>query len=205
MTVTRKTFLRLGAGGVAAAALPAVATVALPAVAPAAPPAPAPVGDDLGFLAFGVVGERTALTFYRRALAAPGLFTAAERRRLSHARRAKRAHVQRLNAALGADAVAADDYAVDFPKSAFATRARALDLGERLEELLVGVYLNGAGYAADAGTRLLVARLLAADAQLLAVVRMLAGKPVAAGLPMPLSTEAAGAVLDELITVTGQA
>ena len=40
-------------------------------------------------------------------------------------------------------------------------------LGVELEELLVGVYVNGAGYAADPGTRLLIARLLTVDGQLL--------------------------------------
>ena len=43
-------------------------------------------------------------------------------------------------------------------------RQGARALGERLEELLVGVYLNGAGYAADPGTRLLIGRLLTSDA-----------------------------------------
>jgi hypothetical protein len=91
------------------------------------------------------VGERTALAFYRQALKTPGLFDAGERGDLAQARRRKREHLIKLNAALGSDAVAADDFEVDLPKTAFATHARAVALGESLEELLIGVYLNGAG------------------------------------------------------------
>ena len=71
---------------------------------------------------------------------------------------------------MGPDAVGPGDYEVDLPKSSFATRDKALALGAGLEELLVGVYLNGAGYAADPGTRLLIARLLTVDGQLLALL-----------------------------------
>jgi hypothetical protein len=168
-----------------------------------APPPPKPVGDDIGFLTFGVVAERTGLAFYKRALTTPDLFDAGERRRLAQARAAKRDHVNRLNAVLGADAVTAADYAVDFPKTAFSTHDRAVALGIELEKLLVGVYVNGAGYSADPGTRLLIARLLTVDGQLLGTLRMMIGKPVADGLPIPLSTEQAGDALDKLITVPG--
>ena len=71
----------------------------------AAPPPAKPQGDDVGFLTFGVVAERTALAFYKKALTTPDLFDAADRRRLTQARDAKREHIQRLNAALGDGAV----------------------------------------------------------------------------------------------------
>jgi hypothetical protein len=168
-----------------------------------APPPPMPQGDDVGFLAFGAVGERTTLAFYRQAFKTPGLFDAGERRELAQARRAKREHLVKLNAALGGDAVAADDFEVALPKTAFSTHARAVALGASLEELLVGVYLNAAGYATDPGTRLLLARLLTADGQMLGALRAMAGRPAAAGLPTPLSTEQAGNALDKLLTVPG--
>src|SRR5689334_12260631 len=101
--VSRGAFLRLGAGVIGGGALAGGAGVAL-----AAPTPPAPQGDDLGFLAFGAVGERATLTFYRTALKTPGLFTAAERRTLDAARLAKRAHVAKINAVLGEDAVGAN-------------------------------------------------------------------------------------------------
>jgi ferritin-like protein len=197
--LSRRSLLALGASGVATAAAGALG----PGVALAAPQPPAPQGDDLGFLAFGAVAEGAARAFYHRALATPGLFDAAERRRLAEAGKAKREHVIRLAAAMGPDAVAGGDFETDLPKSSFASRAEALDLGERLEGLLVGVYLNGTGYAADPGTRLLIGRLLTSDAQLLGSLRAMSGKAVGAGLPSPLTTEQAGDALDQLITVPG--
>ncbi len=56
----------------------------------------------------------------------------------------------------------------------------------------MGTYLNGAAFAHDAATRLLLGRLLAYDAQLLAWMRGLSGAPAATGLPNPLSLEAGG-------------
>ena len=200
MELSRAQFLRLGASGVAAAATGSALGAG---VASGALPGATPQGDDIGFLTFGVVAERTALAFYRKALTTPGLFDAAERRRLTAARAAKREHVTKLNAVLGADAVGADDYAVDFPKATFASHDRAVALGIELERLLVGVYVFGAGYSADPGTRLLISRLLTVDGQLLANLRAMVGKPAADGLPIPLSTEQAGDALDKLITVAG--
>jgi len=59
--------------------------------------------------------------------------------------------------------------------------------------------LELAGYAADPGTRLLIARLLTVDGQLLASLHAMAGKAVGQGLPNPMSTDDAGAALDQLI------
>jgi ferritin-like protein len=199
VALSRKGFLTLGAAGVATTAAGALG----PAAALAAPQPPAPQGDDLGFLAFGAVAEGASRVFYHRALATSGLFDAGERRRLAQALASKREHIIRLSTAMGPDAVGPGDFAVDLPKSSFATRAKALELGERLEELLVGVYLNGAGYSADPGTRLLIARLLTSDAQLLGSLRAMSGKAIGAGLPSPLTTEQAGDALDRLISVPG--
>jgi Ferritin-like domain len=199
VALSRKGFLTLGVSGVATAAVGVLG----PAAAFAAPQPPAPQGDDLGFLAFGAVGEGTSRAFYRKALATPGLFDASERRRLTQALKAKREHMIRLSTAMGPDAVAPGDYEVDLPKVSFTSRDKALALGASLEGLLVGVYLNGAGYAADPGTRLLIARLLTVDGQLMALLDAMAGKAVGAGLPSPMTTEDAGAALDKLITVPG--
>ncbi len=199
MDLTRGGFLRLGATGVATAA----GGMLVGGTALAAPQPPAPQGDDVGFLTFGVVAERTALSYYKKALTTPKLFDAADRRRLLSARAAKRDHVNKLNAALGTDAVGAADYQVDFPKSAWGTRDSAVALGIELEKLLVGVFVYGAGYTLDPGSRLLIARLLTVDGQLLGSLREMVGKPIADGMPNPLDTEAAGDALDKLITVPG--
>jgi hypothetical protein len=199
VALSRKGFLALGASGVATAAAGALG----PAAALAAPQPPAPVGDDLGFLAFGAVGEGASRAFYRRALATPRLFDDRERRRLTQALKAKRENIIRISTAMGPDAVGPGDFEVDLPKSSFAARDKALALGASLEELLVGVYLTGAGYAADPGTRLLIARMLTVDGQFLASLHAMAGMAVGQGLPNPMSTDDAGAALDKLIAVPG--
>ena len=72
MDVTRGGFLRLGAAGVTTAA----GGMLVGGAALAAPPPATPQGDDVGFLTFGVVAERTALAFYKKALTTPKLFDA---------------------------------------------------------------------------------------------------------------------------------
>ena len=199
MDLTRGGFLRLGVAGAATAAGGAIGASA----AFAAPPPARPIGDDVGFLTFGVVAERTSLAFYKQALTTPNRFDAADRRRLTQARGAKREHVRRLNEALGGDAVSADDYDVAFPNQTFASRRNALGLGLGLEELLVGVYVYGAGATSDIGSRELIGRLLCVDNQVLATLRAMNGKAAIGGLPSPLDTEQAGDVLDKLLTVPG--
>jgi hypothetical protein len=193
--IDRAQFLRLGVAG----AVGTVAAGLLAGPAAAALPVPKPQGDDVGFLSFGVVAELTSRAWYRQALRAKG-FSAGERRRLTQGHAAKADHIKRLNAILGGDAIQAGDFAASFPNGAFATKARALALGERLEQLLVATYLNGAAFAIDAATRLMLARLLTFDAQQLAWMRGLGGAAAASGLPVPLSLEQAGTTLDRLVT-----
>jgi hypothetical protein len=113
---------------------------------------------------------------------------------------AKGAHIRRINDVLRDGAVQPSDFGAEFPKGSFATRARALGVLQGLEGLLVSTYLFGVSYAADSSTRLLLGRLLAYDAELLAWLRTLAGTPAAAGLPVPLDLETAGAQLDRYLT-----
>jgi hypothetical protein len=199
MDLTRSDLLRLGAAGATVAAGGAFGA----SEAFAAPPPAKPVGDDVGCLTFGVVAERTSLAFYKKALTTPNLFDAGDRRRLTQARDAKREHVQRLNEALGADAVSADDYEVTFPKQSFASRRNAVGLGVALEKLLVGVYVYGTGATSDIGSRELIGRLLCVDNQVLSTLRAMNGKASIGGLPSPLDTEQAGDVLDKLLTIPG--
>ena len=193
--INRGQFLRLGVAGVVGT----VGTGLLAGPASAALPRPAPKGDDVGFLSFGAVAELTSRAWYGRALTTKG-FSAGERRRLQQTRAAKGDHIARLNTALAADAIQPGDFESNFPNGAFDTKARALALGENIESLLVSVYLNGAAFAGDSATRLLLGRLLSYDAQQLAWMRVLQGAPAATGLPVPLSLEQAGATLDRVIT-----
>jgi hypothetical protein len=193
--IDRAQFLRLGAAGV----VETVGAGLLAGPASAALPVPSPQGDDVGFLSFGAVAELASRAWYTQALGAKG-FTPGERRRLQQAHSAKNDHIKRINVALRGDAIQAGDFAATFPDGAFATKARAVALGEQVEALLVGTYLNGAAFARDSATRLLLGRLLTYDAQMLAWIRGLTGAPAASGLPNPLSLEQAGATLDRLIT-----
>jgi hypothetical protein len=91
----RRGFLALGVAAVAGGAIPTPASAALPV--------PAPLDDDVGYLSFGVVAEMTSLAWYERTRSVGG-FSAGERRRLRAAASAKRAHIERINTALGGDA-----------------------------------------------------------------------------------------------------
>jgi ferritin-like protein len=193
--IDRAQFLRLGVAGVVGTVGAGLAA----GPAAAALPAPEPQGDDVGFLSFGVAAELASRAWYRQAPQARG-FAGGERRRLTEGHAAKADHIKRLNAVLGGDAIQAGDFAATFPDGSFATKARALALGERIEELLVATYLNGAAFARDSATRLLLGRLLTYDAQQLAWLRGLGGAPAASGLPVPLSVEQAGTTLDRLVT-----
>jgi len=192
--ISRGQFLRRGVAGVVGtvgAGLSAGPTAA-------ALPAPVPQGDDVGFLSFGAVAETASAAWYRNA--ASTAFSATDRRRFAQSRAAKNAHIAKINTALGADAIQPGDFDATFPGDAFASKASALALGQRIESLLVGVYLNGAAFAANDATRLLLGRLLAFDAQQLAWLRGLGGARAATGLPIPLSLEQAGTTLDTLVT-----
>jgi hypothetical protein len=193
----RGQFLRLGAGGAAAAAAGAL----LPAVAPAQAPAPAPQDDDVAFLSFATAAETASRDFYRAAFRQAGTgLSAAQRRHVDRVASLKRAHVLRLNAALGADAPQPGDFVTVLPKNAVATKARIAALGERLETLLVRVYLNGVAFAADPATRLFLGRLLAFDAEQLAWLRGVAGHAAPAGLLSPIDLEPAADELDAFLS-----
>jgi hypothetical protein len=193
----RGAFLRIGAAGIAGL----TGAGLLPAAASAAPQVPAPQDDDIAFLSFATVAERTCRDFYRAAHRQKGTgLSAGERRHIDRIAVAKRGHVLKLNAALGTDAPLTGDFETVLPQGAVDARARILALAQQLETLLVGVYLNGVGYAEDAGTRLLLGRLLAYDAQQLAWLRSAAGQFTPAGLPGPIDLEAAADRLDAFLS-----
>ena len=145
------------------------------------------------------MAEQASAAWYERAARVRG-FSAGERRRLQHGRAAKVDHIKRINAVLGPDAIAPGVFDANFPESTFSSKARAVAAGASLENLLVGVFLNGAAFAADSATRLMLGRLLTFDAQQLAWMRGLEGAPAASGLAVPLSLEQAGAQLDRIVT-----
>jgi hypothetical protein len=187
--IDRGDFLRLGAGGLLAGAI-------VPATAGAQLAKPAPQDDDIAFLSFATVAERASRDFYRAAAKAKGTgFTPGERSHLRRVIAAKSTHIVRLDGALGADAPLTEDFVTVLPEGAVKTKARSLALGGQLEALLVSVYLNGVSYAVDAGTRLLLGRLLVYDAQALTWLRLRGGKASPAGLASSIDLEAAAGKL----------
>jgi hypothetical protein len=186
----RASFLKLGATSALALGT---------GVARAATPAATPVGDDESFVAFGAVAEGVGAAVYQRAMRAPHLFDRHERDLLRAAHAAKRAHGASLVAVLGDDADSSSDFAVTFPKESLRTRRSLLRLSERLERLVVGVYLSGVAYAQDQNTRALLGEILSADVRQLAVVRMLRGLEPLDGKLAPVDIEVAGDVLDHYL------
>jgi hypothetical protein len=193
----RGDFLRLGVGGLVVAAAGGL----LPATAAAGLPAPTPQDDDIAFLSFATIAERASRDIYRAAYKQAGTgLTTAERGHLNKVAAAKRAHIERLDAVLGADAPLTADFVTVLPDGAVKTKARALSLAAKLETLLIGVYLNGVGYAEDAATRLFLGRLLAYDTQSLGWLNLRQGRPSPSGLLSPIDLEPAADALDGFLS-----
>jgi len=168
-------------------------------VARAAAPAATPVGDDESFVAFGAVAEGVGAAVYQRALVAKHTFDGHERELLRAAHAAKRAHAAMLQAVLGEDADSAADFVEAFPKGSLRSRRSLLRLAERVERLVIGVYLSGVACAADQNTRALLGETLSTDVRQLAVVRMLRGLEPLDGKLAPVDIEVAGNVLDRYL------
>ncbi|MDA0185319.1 ferritin-like domain-containing protein [Solirubrobacter phytolaccae] len=187
--IVRRDLLRLGAAGAAGA-------LVVPTVARAQKPAPAPQGDDIGYVQWGVTAELLSVAFWQRALD-DGDFSKRAQRRLREARDNDADHLKRLVAVLGEDAPAEGDFEVVLPDAAFKTRARILAFGKQIEEHVTAVYLDGVARTTDQETRALLGRLLVADTGHLALLRNLAGEPVAdTGLRTSMRVETAGTWID---------
>jgi hypothetical protein len=194
-SVPRKDFLRLAAVGIGTAA---AGSLAAPRIARAV--SPTPTGDDFAYVQFGVVAGLVIRDFYHRALSADGGWTHGERRRLKIARDSEKRQLLRLNALLGEDAIQSDDYEIVFPDGAFASRARILAQGKRLEKMVVGVFIDGVTNSTDPGTRELLGRLIAADSRHLAGLDELGqGTAASSGLPPAVLLEIASPELDKYL------
>jgi hypothetical protein len=174
MGLTRAALLRGGAAAGVASVLPV-------GMARAALPAPAPQGDDVGYLQFALLAERVSQAYYAKV---------SDKKAAAR----KATHVAKLIAALGADTPAPDDFTIDLPKDA------TVALGVKIESLLVRTLTGALASTQDGSTRLLLARLLASDAQHLLLVRAAAGLPAVQGLPVPIELDAAGTELDTLLS-----
>jgi hypothetical protein len=196
VVLTRAGFLRMGSIGAAAL----TAGAALPTAARAQLPAPAPREDDVAFLAFLGVAAVVTGEALERAGRLRG-FGPGERSTLEELRAVRRRHLARLNAALGPqEAVVAEDFPVSLPAAAFRSRSRALSLLIDLSEMSLGIELSGTAFAQDSATRLLLARLMSSERDVLTVLRRLDGRhPTLYRLPKPLEMQVASDRLDALL------
>lgn len=170
--------------------------LALPVAGAGAAIAPAPQPDDTGFLVFAAGAEAVLARCYSNALMVRGAWSRREKRLLQQMHARHRSNVDRVNAALTSDdRIPLDDFSRVVPVT---SRDDAIATARRLERLAGGAYLTGVGDVADAGTRILLGRLLAVCTRNDAVLAQWAGAALG-GLPNPISLEAAGDQLDNYL------
>lgn len=196
LDLDRGEFLKLGAGGLVAAAATGIAAPAANATLP-----PTPRDDDVAYLSFATAAESASRDVYLAAYEQAGTgLTAARRRHINRVASAKRDHIARLKMALGADAPQSSDFVTVLPHGAVKTAARIVALGEQLETLLVRVYLTGVGFASDPATRLFMGRLMAYDAEQLAWLHGVSGHSAPGGLLSPIDLGPASDALDAFVS-----
>jgi hypothetical protein len=160
--------------------------------------ADAPSDNDLAYARLLLAAELLAIDFYRRARGSKWFGSAATRelrRSLSDEQKHHRALASILAAAGQTPATAAD---IDFlyPRRAFASRDRIVELGARLESLFLGTYLGAvAGFEANA-LKLTAARIAANEAQHLSLFTGEArGERITAAFPRALTIDRASDAL----------
>jgi hypothetical protein len=165
--------------------------------AEARPAAVAPTGDDVGVLQWTAAAQLVLLTAYDRGLgASPAELSRGDRATLRRLRAATALQLRRVRFVLQAEAPRKADFLVVLPRDATVRRARLLAFARRLERLIAGVTLDALSSTADPGTRALLARHLAQQAQHVAALGRLAGGPLTGGLLEPVTTERASVDLD---------
>ena len=147
--INRGQFLRLGVAGVVGGS----ARGCWPARPRAPCRRPRPRATTSASCRSARVAELTSRAWYRGALPTTGAFAPAERRRLQQvARRQGRPHRAAQRSRSAADAIQRRRLRRDLRRTARSrTKARALALGEDIEWLLVGVYLERRGLRARRG------------------------------------------------------
>ena len=144
--VQRRDFFKLGAAGLTGAG--AASLIAAPARGPSRRNPPRTTSATCSS---GSTAELVCEAFYRRAIA-EGDWTRGERRRLALARDGDTRHLRTLNGVLAPQGpVMRTDFEIRFPAGTFSSRERILAQGEKLEKLVVGVYIDGVTNAADPG------------------------------------------------------
>lgn len=190
-TMTRSSLLRRGG------ALLATGSLATVLVAPAAA-LTAPDGD-LAALRLLIGAELLALDFQGRALAA-GTLGANARALLTRMRADEQAHyagLADLMAQAGQRPATADDIDFAYPRSTFGSESSILGLAAELEALQLGAYVGANANVQTAPLRLAIGQISANEAQHVAALRTLAGKPaIGKAFGPALTSDAVTSVLD---------
>jgi rubrerythrin len=154
---------------------------------------------DLALARLAVGAEILAAAFYTRAIASKQF----EGEELKHLKRAlfnEQEHltaVSQILSGAGQTPSTADDFAITFPKGAFASRETIAKLGVTLETASVGTYLGAADAFGPGDLRTTAARIAASESQHLSVFSGIASnQPVGISFPAPIDYETASGLLD---------
>lgn len=179
-----------------------LAAAAAMAVAPRALAA-APSDADLANARLLVAVELLLLDFYGRA-AKTRHFGSAGRDAVARARFNEQEHLDAVSLILtnaGQPPATAGDIDFTYPKNAFASLGKTVELGRALERLAAGAYLGAVASSVDRALALPLARIAASEAQHLTVFEQEAtGHALGESFPEALTIQAAS---DSLAEYTG--
>ncbi|HEY0414828.1 MAG TPA: ferritin-like domain-containing protein [Gaiellaceae bacterium] len=195
-TLSRADVLRrglLGGGGAVLASGALRSVLAAPAAALAAP------GGDLAALRLLIGTELLALDFQERALASGKLDAQARVtvKRMHADEHAHYAGLADLMSLAGQAPATADDIAFTYASGAFSSAASILKLAAELETLQLGAYVGASADVETAPLRTAIAQISANEAQHVAALSTLAGRPaIGKAFAAALRPQAVTAVLD---------
>ena len=161
-------------------------------------PALAASDDELAYANFGVSAELLLQDFYDKALDAK-VFSGAQAKALRRGHAAAAQHAKALGdllAGAGETAPAEEDFAFEWPESAFASASSTSKTGLVVLRALLASYQTAAVSVAVPDYRVLYASLAASVGQQLGALSALTGRADAEPFPVAVDLEAASAALE---------
>ncbi len=157
--------------------------------------------DELAFANFGVSVELLLKDFYARALDAK-VFTAQQANVLRRGRSAARQHAKALGDLLvgaGEAAPAEEDFAFQWPRSAFSDAPLIVNTGTAVLQPLLGSYQTAVASVSEPSYRILYASLAASLGQQLGALSGLSTAPRAEPFPAAVDLETASTALESFL------